>query len=281
MKVKILTAACALAAATAWAAPGDIIGSFHLAGTPGNGVRGLDKDWADGNIWVAGPDFFYCATLAKFDAQTHSILVPWTKLYPETSWCNDLGYGFVYNGNRVVVVTDISGPDLKMWTTTGSYCGGFPTQMPIDDPLGFGCDWGGTLCFGTPYDSQTIYRWDGTKWGTWTTSPGRATYYAGVGVGWNRVFAVTSEPDYKIYEWQNLNSNTGSLTRSFPLKDWPAGRYVIGLGIGRPDALGNEESVFLASQQNPEGYVFEVSVGDVSGAGVAPSSLGRVKALFR
>lgn len=54
---------------------------------------------------------------------------------------------------------------------------------------------------------------------------------------------------------------------------------MVGMSVGRVDAKGDEESVFLATFY-PSFYICEVSVGDIYGMAVAPASLGKVKALF-
>lgn len=52
--VSILILLFAVAAGRGFGVAGDVIRSFSLTGQPANGVRGLAKDWADGNIWAAG-----------------------------------------------------------------------------------------------------------------------------------------------------------------------------------------------------------------------------------
>jgi hypothetical protein len=63
------------------------------------------------------------------------------------------------------------------------------------------------------------------------------------------------------------------------LKNLPA-NFVAGLSLGRVDAVGANESLYLGIKSGDHSVV-EVEVKDYAGVAVAPTSLGRVKALFR
>jgi len=73
-------AVAACAGGFAFAAAGEVIGSFVLAGQPALGVRGLASDWADGNIWAAALHSYGDVRVAKFDATSHVLLTSWTPL---------------------------------------------------------------------------------------------------------------------------------------------------------------------------------------------------------
>jgi len=277
MRTKFTTLLVVVMAAAAFGAAGDVIRSFQVSGQPSYGIRGVAKDWSDGNIWAAGPNTTNSIMLGKFDASTGSLIGSWMPL-SGAYWVFDIGYGYMYGGNRVIIQCDQSAPIWRMWTTTGSYIAPFGIQPPITSPEGIGCDWGGTICFATDYYNTTIYRWNGSAWGSWATNPAPPTM--GNEPGWGRFFVVTSYPDYKIYEYLNIYGTSGSLNRSFALNGWPSNRYMVGLAIGRVDATGSEESVFIAVF-NPAPYmVYEVSVGDITGTSITPSSLGKIKALY-
>lgn len=262
-------------------APGSIIRSFSLSNQPFYGVRGLAKDWADGNIWAAGPDFLGLAELAKFNATTGSLIISWSALLNSDS-CYDIGYGYLYGGNRVIVLGNDSAPAWRMWRTTGSYVGPFPQQPPtVTVPYGIGCDWGGTFCFATTDTYTNITRWSGAAWATWFMFA--PLFMRGNDTGWGRLFVVSNPPGATIREYRGIYNATGSLSRAFYISNWSDSRAVVGLAIGRVNATGTEESVFVATYTTSAPYIYliyEISVGDITGTDVTPTSLGKIKALY-
>jgi len=256
-----------------YGAAGDVISTFTLTGQPSYGVRGLAYDWSDGNVWAAGPVANYNIYLGKFRPATRSLVGSWRSL-KEPNWCFDLGYGYRIGGTRYIVLVDNRTPRIRLYTTTGSYYGSLPDPFSGGYDEGAACDWDGRYIYASNYSFTAIYRWNTATWSPWATAP--ASPVMGVAAAWGRVFVVTSASDYKIYEF---GAETGSLQRSIPLNNWGT-QYMVGMSIGRVDAKGGEESVFLAIFY-PSFYICEVSVGDITAAALAPASLGAVKALFR
>lgn len=276
MRTMLITVLVLAVAGTAFGAAGDIIRSFTVTGQPSYGIRGVAKDWSDGNLWVAGPNNTNAIIFAKINITTGSVIQSWQTMQNQY-WVFDIGYGYIYGGNRVIIAGDQSAPVWRMKDpTNGSHINNFPTQPSVTYPEGIGCDWGGTICFATDYYSTNIYRWNGSSWATWATNPGSPCM--GNDTGWGRLFVVTTSADYKIYEYTGIYNTSGSLTRSFALANWSA--YMVGLGIGRVDATGNEESVFLATFY-PSYVLYEISVGDITGTSIQPTSIGKIKALYK
>lgn len=270
----IIVATAALAgAAVVWPAAGDIIRSFTLASQPADAVRGLAKDWSDGNIWAAGVQTENDIRFAKFNATTTALVTGWTQ-FQGAVWQYDLGYGYMSGGNRYFVAVDSYFPRLRVYDTTGSLVGTMPDPYTVPLDVGIDCDWGGTLVFFTNYNYNVIQRWNGSGWATWATVPYPTM---GVATGWGRVFAVSGWGDFKIYEYY---LNSGMFSRSIPLNGWPPNGTLVGMSIGRVNALGSEESVFIAVYE-PADLIYEVSIGDVTGTTLAPSSLGKIKTLYR
>ncbi len=262
-----------LCAAGAFAAAGDVIRTFTLEGQPAQGVRGLAYDWSDGNVWAAGPNTAQEIWLGKFNPASGSLVGSWRALNG-AYWCFDIGYGHRIGGKRYIIHADRIAPRYRVYTTAGSYYGSFADPFLGGYNEGVACDSGGTCIYASNYSYFAIHRWNGATWSAWANLP--AGPAEGAAAGWGRVFVVTTASDYKIYEF---DVDTGSLQRSIALKNWGT-QYMIGMSIGRVDAKGGEESVFLAIF-HPSRYISEVSVGDVTAAAVAPASLGAVKALFQ
>jgi len=255
-----------------YGAAGDVIRTFALAGQPSSGVRGLAFDWSDANVWAAGPNATGDVWLAKFNPRSGSLVGSWRPL-DGAYWCFDIGYGYRIGGKRYIIHLDDRAPRYRVSTTTGSYYGSFPNPYSGGWGTGAACDWVGRYVYASNYSFTTIYRWNIATWSPWANIPTRPPM--GIAEAWGRVFVVTTVPDYKIYEF---NAATGSLQRTIPLNDWGQ-RYMVGMSRGRINAIGGEESVFLALF-HPSNSICEVSVGDITGTAVAPSSLGKIKALF-
>ncbi|NIT36079.1 MAG: hypothetical protein GTN49_06220 [candidate division Zixibacteria bacterium] len=273
MRVAIVLLIAFTFANTAYGGAGDVIRTFTLTGQPSKGVRGLAYDWSDGNVWAAGPNTNYDISLGKFRPATGSLVGSWRSL-KEPNWCFDLGFGYRIGARRYVVLVDNRTPRIRLYTAAGSYYGSLPDPFSGGHNEGAACDWGGSHIYASNYSFTAIHRWNTATWSPWVTVPARPVM--GVAAAWGRVFVVTTASDYKIYEF---GAETGSLQRSIPLKNWGT-RYMAGMSIGRVNAKAGEESVFLAIYY-PSFYICEVSVGDISGAAVAPASLGAVKALFQ
>lgn len=271
MKTALVVIAILAIVGTAFGTPGSVIRSFTLPGQPAQGPRGLAYDWSDNNIWVAGPVTTNVIQFGKFNPTTGSMVVNWRSA-TGGYWVFDIGYGYQVSGTRYLVFVDQTAPRLRLFTTTGSYYGSLSDPFSGGYDEGVDCDWGGTYVYVTNYAQTPIKRWSGSSWATFATVP--ATPPMGCATGWGKTFVVTTQYDYKIYQF----NTAGSLEKSIPLVGWSF--YMVGLSIGRQNVVGNEDSLFVAVF-SPSRMVYEVSVGDVSPSGVAPTSLGKIKSLYR
>ncbi len=287
MKIVIRMCAAVVAlAAAALAEPGDTIWWGQIPASENIVVGGLDMDWNDGKIWAAGPvsettgRCRYC----KFDPETHQLVKPWASMAPTVGSCFDIGYGYEYGGVKCLVVNDdfYYSPYTKIIDPgDGSYKGALPNYFSKPSyTAGCAVDWktndvyissnvrvldGGT-------DDARIARYDGEAWNVFATV-GEAN--EGLGVGWGHVFLLRMFPYYDIYVF----GMEGKLEDTVHLKNLPA-NFVAGLSLGRVDAVGTNESLFIGIK-SADHSVVEVEVKDYAGAPVAPASVGRVKALFR
>ncbi|NIT37351.1 MAG: hypothetical protein GTN49_12790 [candidate division Zixibacteria bacterium] len=272
MKTFLVTFAILAIVGTAFGAAGSTIRSFTLPGQPAQGPRGVAYDWSDDNIWVAGPQRTNSIIFGKFNPTTGSMVVNWRSA-TGAYWVFDIGYGYQVGGTRYLLFVDQNAPRLRLFTTAGSQYGSIQNPFSGGYNEGVACDWGGKLVYGTNYSYGDIYKWSGTAWSKFATCPGRPPM--GCATGWDKVFVVTTSADYKIYQF----STTGSLEKSIPLLNWGR-RYMVGMSIGRKDVVGNEDSVFLCIFY-PSKMIYEVSVGDIVGTGIVPTSLGKIKSLYK
>jgi hypothetical protein len=272
MKTALVLIATLAIVGSAFGTAGSVIRSFTLPGQPASGARGLAYDWSDGNIWAAGPATTNVIQFGKFNPTTGSMVVNWATA-SGAYWVFDIGYGYQVSGTRYLVFVDQNAPRVRLFTTTGSYYGSMSDPFSGGYDEGVDCDWDGTYVYLTNYAQTPIYRWTGSSWSSFATVP--ATPPMGCATGWGKVFAVTTSSDYKIYQY----NTSGSLEASIPLQNWGT-TYMVGMSIGRQNVVGSEDSVFLAVFY-PSSMIYEVSVGDVAGSGIAPSSLGKIKTLYR
>jgi len=196
MRAAVTLATACVVAAAAWGAAGDIIRSFSLSGQPADAIRGLAKDWSDGNIWAAGIQAEGDIRFAKFNATTTSVMTSWRQ-FQNANWQYDLGYGYMSGGTRYFVAVDSMPPRLRIYDAAGSFVATLPDPYTGPTDVGMDCDWGsGTYVFFTNYTYNLIQRWNGSAWAVWATVPAAAV---GVATGWGRVFAVSGWGDFKIY----------------------------------------------------------------------------------
>jgi hypothetical protein len=271
MKTALVVIAILAMVGTAFGTAGSIIRSFTIAGQPGNGVRGLAYDWSDNNIWAAAPFSTNNIQFCKFNPSTGSVVVNW-KSATGGYWVFDIGYGYQVSGTRYLAFVDQNAPRVRLFTTAGSYYGSMSDPFSGGYDEGIDCDWNGTNVYLTNYSYTNVYKWSGSTWSNFATSPGRPVM--GCATGWDKTFIVTTLGDYKLYQF----STAGSLEKSIPLVGWSY--YMVGLSIGRVDVVGSEDSLLIATFY-PSSMIYEVSVGDVAGSGIAPTSLGKIKTLFQ
>ena len=287
MKVVICVCAAVVAlAGLASAEPGDTIWWGELPASENIVVGGLAYDPEDGKIWAAGPvsgttrQCKYC----KFDPETHQLVKPWAAMASTVGSCFDIGYGYEHGGVKCLVVND--DVDYSPYTKIidprdGSQKGSLPDYFSKPSYTA-GCAVDGktndvyissnmrTADGGT--DDPRVARYDGGSWKVFATV-GEAN--EGLAAGWGRVFLLRMYPFYDIYVFDM----EGTLEDKIHLTKPPV-NYITGLSLGRVDAVGANESLFIGIKSGGHS-VYEVEVKDYAGVAVAPSSLGRVKALFR
>ncbi len=278
MKISLAVFAVSLFASLLFAAPGDIIGSPFSFGI----VRGLDRDWSDGNIWMTTAVSNNCK-IGKFNATTHAQVSGWVTAAGQY-WCYDCGYGYKNSGTNTIVLVDDDAPRMRMYNpTTGAYIGSLPDAFPeyqYEDGVAVyaGGSITNTNLWATSYNGNPIKKSDYpvTTWTSFATTPATPATGCCFGYGYGVVLVATTSPDFKIY---CFNANNGTLTDTWSLSGWSY--YLMGMAAGRVDAVGNNESVFIA--EFTTNSIREVEIGDVFWGppiSVEPTSLGMIKAAF-
>jgi hypothetical protein len=277
-KVLVILAVLALAGSV-FAAPGAQIGSQFAFGI----VRGLDKDWEDGNIWMSTAVSNNCQ-FGKFDAVSHAQIGSWLTASGQY-WCFDCGYGYMNSGQKTIILVDQNSPRERMYNpTTGAYIGSLPNSFPEQS-----YDYGSAIyAEGNPpdtYDQTKIWSscyytttlkvsdYPVTTWTTFATCP--ATPPMGTAYAWGKVLVVTTSPGYTIYAF---NKDTGALEDTWPLTGWSY--YLMGISAGRVNAAGDDESVFIC--EFTSNAIHEVEIGDIyTITRVQPTSLGMIKSAYK
>jgi hypothetical protein len=283
MKLASCMGVAAALAATAFGAPGDTLWWGQIPAGENIVIGGLAHDPEDGKIWAAGPvsGTTYQCRYCKFDPETHQLSRPWASMASSVGSCFDVGYGYEHGGVRCLVVNDdVSySPYTKIIDPRdGSQKGYLPDYFnPPSYTAGCAVDWKTndvfissnmrTLAGGT--DDPRVARYDGDAWRLFATV-GEAN--EGLAVGWGRVFLLRMYPFYVF-------GMEGRLEDTIHLSDLPA-NFVAGLSLGRVDAAGANESLFIGIKASDHSVV-EVEVKDYAAVAVAPASVGRIKALFR
>ncbi len=271
---------------SAHAEPGDVIWWGKIPASEQVVIGGLAYDPQDGKIWAAGPvagttrQCKYC----KFDPETRELVKPWAAMASAVGSCFDVGCGYEYGGVRCLVVNDdvdyspftkIIDPrdgshkgSLPDYYSRPSYTAGCAVDPETNDV--YISSNARTADGGT--DDPRVVRYRGGAWQVFATV-GEAN--EGLAVGWGYVFLLRMYPFYDVYVFDK----SGELTDTIHLKNLPA-NFVAGLSLGRVDAVGANESLYIGIKSGDHSVV-EVEVKDYAGVAVAPTSLGRVKALFR
>lgn len=272
MKI-IISSIIFLFISTAIASPGDTIDIFTLPDQPIGGVRGLAKDWSDGNIFAAGPRYEDHCVFCKFHLDDHHLVKDWVLL----AGCfrnADIGYPYHYSGYNVLVVMDDSVPRVKLFNSTnGNYIGYLDDPFNQEFTEGVGANPNNNFLYATNNNLSECKEWDGTQWSTFATYS--ESNNAGVAYGWGCVFVIFSHPIYKI----KVFNESGEFIEEYSLNNWGTG-YISGISCAHEDIIGNNESLFV-SITYPSNIIKEVEVGNFYEEAIENLSVGMIRAVFQ
>jgi len=264
-----------LFASYTFSSPGDVIDSFMITGQPSHGIKGLAKDFDDGNIWAVGLETVDQVKFCKFDCNDHSLVQEWMDLQG-AKYCLDIAYPYIYGGIPTIVVVDYYEPFLKMFNPgDGGYVG--MVDEPFDDgyEVGLAANYYLNDLYCNNGDSDIFRecrRFHGSEWDTFITYDEENNM--GVAYGWHHIFIIFSYPEFKI----KVFDEQGIFVEEYELNEWGEA-YMIGISCGREDVVGENESVFVALYY-PSDMIREVEIGNFSKTGVERNSLGAIKAMF-
>ncbi len=271
--VKYLVAV-ALAAANAGAGPGDIIASFNVPKLSLNGPRGLAFD-GDDEYAVADNRGLRQVKILRFTFDGENATVEKEFNCPAAVyWAMDLAWR-PGTRNRIYVADDLEGPQSRakiivLNADTGSLTNKFDAPFPAGKHVN-GLTWDGSYLYASSYDSPLVYRL--TSGGSVVASFGAAhARNHGLAYGAGGLWVVSGRPNYDAREYTTAGAPVGSF--AFDVND----EYVGGACFGRA-SLG---SIFVSTFTG-EKYVYEIETDarEYEPYAVEPTSLGRVKALFR
>jgi len=273
----LIVALMFVTAISVYAEKGDIVREFTLEGQPSYGIRGLEYDPADGNIWCAGPNSQDNVVFCKFiSGDANSIVHNWKKLVSQ-NWCRDIAYKYIYDGIDCIVVCDSVSPRYKLYDVRdGSYVGFLPDAFSGGSDYGISADyknnWGVTL-YASNYSYTDIMKWNGSSWNVWatTTSPSMGLCY-----GWAHVFNIITAPVYKIFSFYIAD---GKLDDEIQLNNWGT-TYMVGLARGRDNYDGKNDTLYTACYY-PSNFIREIDIGNYNQTDITTTSVGSIKSMFK
>ncbi len=256
-KITLKLAAATILAATAYAAMGDVLTSWPVPSLPYPRINGIAVEGE--YIWLKDEYSEYEDKRVLKCTKGGSLVDRINFPYPAPSVYS---YGVTFDGLYLWTIYrewHAPGPfdSHRKYTTTGSYAGGFLEQGLYHWSVGIAWDGGYLWTDGGRFKSQLKYTTAGTLVATFPMTVGVGSdmayykrqlwYYGGGGL----VYGVT------------LN---GSVVASFPA---PSGSCA---------AVGFDGGYLWTADRNKPQYIYKV---DIEVVGVAPASVGKVKALFR
>ncbi|MGQ9705578.1 MAG: hypothetical protein ACUVWP_01060 [bacterium] len=181
-----------------YAGKGDILDTFTLKDGPANGVRGLEWDPDDSNIWATGPDANNKVIFCKFkNNDSHDLVMNWQSMQG-IYWVYDIGYPYNYNGIDCLVSIDQNAPRLVLIKPhDGTKLGSLPDPYSSGCIEGAGCDFRDKKgVYIDNYSYTNIQKWNGSSWSNWATC---GSTPMGIFYSWGHVFVVhSSSGGYKI-----------------------------------------------------------------------------------
>jgi hypothetical protein len=260
-------------AASAGAAPGDIIASFNIPKLSLNGPRGLAFD-GDAEYAVADNRGRKQVRIYRFSFDGENATVEDQFNCPAAVyWAMDLAWRSG-TPNRIYVADDLEKPQsrakiLVLNADTGSLTNKFDGPFRAGTHVN-GLTWDGSYLYASSYESPLVYR---------LTSAGSvvASFAAahpknhGLAYGEGSLWVVSGRPNFDAREYTTSGLPFAHFT--YNVDD----EYVGGACVGRP-SLG---SIFVSTFTG-EKYVYEIETDprEYERVAVEPASLGRVKALF-
>jgi len=256
-----------------FSAAGDIISEFAVSGQPTQGIRGLEKDWSDGNIWCAGPDSMNNCNFAKFHLTTHALTKNWKQLKNHV-WVYDIAYPYKYSNTDCIVAVDQVSPRIRLYDTqNGNNIGNFSSDpFTGGENRGLGSNPGTQNLYATNGSQSQIMNWNGISWSNFASYSEQQN--AGVCYGWHHIFVIYSTGTFKI----KVFNESGSNVANYNLNNWGSAQ-MMGLACGRENGVGANETLFTAVYY-PILVVREIEIGDFNTTEVTATSLGDIKAIF-
>jgi len=272
MKSHPLIVLFALAAAVAaFAGDAVVISSFAVPGLSVNGPRGLGFDGVS-TFAVADDRNLNQVRVLKFTYNgTAASVVSSFNCPTNIRWALDLAWapGYVYVADDLANATS-RGRIFKLDAGTGSclasFVGPYGSGVHVN-----GLAWFDGALFTSSYESAWVYRLNaaGVPLASFAAPHASNTGLAAAG-GW--LWAVSTRPEYEFLQYSGGGVLAGRL--NFNVNN----NYVGGACAGRP-ALG---TVFVSTYTGSQLiYEYAASGQGGEGIGIAPSSFGRIKTLFR
>jgi hypothetical protein len=274
MRLTLVFTISAIVSVPALSGPGDVINSFTVAGIPENGPRGLAYDPSADVYYVTTPVRENNVRVIKFsyDGSTPTVISYFT-CASELYWPMDAAWEI-----NLAVAEDITGDSvarvLFVKDGTGNIVTSFDGPYSAGTHLN-GLTWNGSNLFAASFDSKTVYELTST--GSIVSSFNLPIDgVKGLAWGADYLWAVVADPyggyydDYLVYKL----TSTGTVVASYPYELEDTVTYVGGACWGRDD----QESL-LISTYNGDRYIYEI--GFAEDATVTPTSIGRIKAIYR